>query len=137
LICHNNLSRLLSVDPRTTTLSKTGRHIRCEAVCHDHILQLGNRNLGGVKVDEEQIQVLFRFQLPFPFVFHRIDTVKLYQSLFDLVRSVASQNLKLLIHASDTERHDSLLRNMSLLCNWLPIHYWICVATAGREQRGR
>ena len=42
---------------------------------------------------KQQIEIFTRLQLPFPFVLDRLNTVKLYQSLFDLVRSVASQYL--------------------------------------------
>ncbi len=42
-------------------------------------------------VRKQQIEILLRLQLSFPFVLDRLNTVKLYQSLFDLIRSVASQ----------------------------------------------
>jgi len=54
---------------------------------------------------KQQIKILFGFQLAFPFVFNRLDSVKLYQSLFDLVRSVTSQNLQPLIHSGDIKRN--------------------------------
>lgn len=65
--------------------------------------QLFDYRFIGIIGDEQQIQIFIRFDLARPFVFDRLHTVKLYQSLFDLVRSVASQDLQLLIHAGQAQ----------------------------------
>ena len=56
-----------------------------------------------IKDHEQQVEIFARLQLAFPFVFDQLHTVKLYQSLFDLVRSVASQDFQLLIHSCEVK----------------------------------
>jgi len=43
----------------------------------DRLFQLFRCDLVRSMLDEQQIQILIRFYLAFPFVFHRLDTFKL------------------------------------------------------------
>lgn len=79
-------------------------HFRCESVSFDRTAQLFDRHLLRLVSYEQQIEIFFRLDLSFPLVFHQLDTVKLCQSLFDLVRSVASQDLHGSVHAGHVER---------------------------------
>lgn len=58
--------------------------------------------------DKKQIQILVGFQFAFPFVFDCTHTFKLCQSFFDLIRSVASQDLQFLIHARHVQNNTRL-----------------------------
>lgn len=52
---------------------------------------------------KKEIQILLLVQLPFPFILDRLHTFKLYQSLFDLIGSVASQDFETLIHPREVK----------------------------------
>ena len=79
-------------------------HFRGEPMLFDRLRQLVFRNLFRLISYEQQIQVFVRFDLSFPLVFYRLNTMKLFQSFLDLVRSGVSVNLQLLVHAGDVER---------------------------------
>jgi hypothetical protein len=79
-------------------------HFCGEPLLADRLHQLVNRDFARAITDKQQIEVFIRLDLSFPFVFDRLDTFKLYQSLFDLVRSVASQYFHPFIHIRKVER---------------------------------
>ena len=76
---------------------------RGESLLLDRLGQLLDVRFVGVIRDKQQVEIHFRIGFTFPFVFHQLDTVKLCQSLFDLVRSVASQDLQSFVHSGDVQ----------------------------------
>jgi hypothetical protein len=76
---------------------------RVETLLLDSFQHRVDRDAVSVEFHEQSIHIFCRFRFLFPFVFDRLNTVKPCQGLFDLVRSVASQDLQVSIHTDDMQ----------------------------------
>ena len=94
---------------------------------------LVDRDAAWIVGHKQQVQILVRLRFAFPFVLNRLNCVKLYQSFFDLVRSVASQDLKLLVHAREIKRDLFQFSGLSCARRIVAARGW---RAAGNQQRG-
>ncbi len=74
---------------------------------------LFHRYLFWVIRDLQQIQWFQRLDLSVPFVFDRLHTLKPCQGLFDLIRSVPSQQLQSIAHLRNVQGNHILARRAS------------------------